>query len=247
MMLLQDQVRNRLQAELVSRCRKNPRYSLRSFARFLSVEPSALSKVLNSKRRISEAFYSKISERLNWTPTSSDEFKDLNLDLFEAISNWYHFAILELTSIQGFKSNARWVSARLGISIVEVRQAVETLGRLGFLLIDKNGRWVDVSGSVTTINNKFTHAAFRKLQNQILMQASDALTSTPIEERDQSAMTMAIDHTQLAVAKEEIKKFRRKLCQMLQSGKRDSVYQLSISLFPVTKTVKSTQSRKQII
>ncbi len=241
----QIELRERLQTELVDRCKRNPRYSLRSFARFLSIEPSALSKILKGKRRISEATHERLNQRLGWKPEIQGEYRDISLDFFEAISNWYHFAILELTSLKTFKSDSRWVAAKLGITSIEVDRAIETLQRIGFLKIDRRGNWKDVSGSVTTIKNAFTHAAFRKLQTQILNQALNALESIPLELREQSAMTMAIDSRKLDAAKERIKDFRRSLCAFLQSGERDSVYQLSISMFPVSKEAIRPKKKEQ--
>src|SRR6202050_4890689 len=49
-----------LQDELAARCSRNPNYSLRSFAKFLSVSPAALSAILKGKRPITH----KMKERL---------------------------------------------------------------------------------------------------------------------------------------------------------------------------------------
>ena len=48
-------------------------------------------------------------------------------------------------------------------------------------------------------------------------------------------MTMAINKEKLPEAKERIKKFRRELSQFLNEGETNNeVYNLSISLYPVT-------------
>ena len=48
-------------------------------------------------------------------------------DVFSYMSDWYHLAILELTFVKGFKSEAKWMSRRLGISEAEVKPAVDRL------------------------------------------------------------------------------------------------------------------------
>jgi plasmid maintenance system antidote protein VapI len=251
-----------LQQELVRRCRGNPRYSLRSFARALSIEPSALSKILRGRRAVTPAMFASLSQKLALTAEQAEAlrpaqpvlralargaggdepaepsdsgYRQLTLDTFHLISDWYHYAILELTAVRQFEPDARWVARALGLSVAEAQEAVERLVRLGFLKVER-GRWVDCSDSVTTVGNEFTAAAFRQLQRQVLEMALGALEDVPLEQRDQSSMTMAINSRRLPEAKERIKRFRRQLCAFLQAGgSKDRVYQLGISLYPVSR------------
>jgi len=64
--------------------------------------------------------------------------KDLTADIFKAISEWYHSAILELTFTEGFKSDHRWIASQLGIGITEAKLAVERLLELGLLSRNAN-------------------------------------------------------------------------------------------------------------
>jgi len=249
-------LRTTLQAELIRRCKVNPKYSMRSFARSLRMDPSLLSKVLRGERSMNLVTFKKVAESLNWAPSEQArlspvsqrarlaEYRQLTLDHFEVISEWHHYAILELTQIRGFKPDVAWVAQALGITPVEARSAVERLERLGFLKITSSGKWIDESGAVTTVGNEFTAMAFRRLQKQVLEKAMEALESVPLELRDQSSMTMAVNSKRISAAKERIKKFRRKLCAYLKSGgPKDQVYHLGVSLYPVTRALtKGTQS-----
>jgi transcriptional regulator with XRE-family HTH domain len=246
-----------LQGVLLKRCRDNPAYSLRALARQLQVEPSFLSKILNRKRRATPAFIQKVSGILMLEPSAVEEFKlaslkrggetpgvapkhpyqDVSLDAFLVIADWYHYAILELTRVKGFKLEPRWIAGKLGITSVEAQQAVQRLTALRMLEIDAKGKLVRAPGSYTTIRHAYSHSAFRKLQKQILTQALEALEEVPMAERDQSSITIAIDKKRLAEAKEKIVRFRREMSALLQpkDADVDSVYQLSISLFPAKK------------
>jgi uncharacterized protein (TIGR02147 family) len=74
------------------------------------------------------------------------------------------------------------------------------------------------------------------MQKQILTQALVALEEVPIEKRDQTSMTMAIDSSLIPEAKLRITRFRRELSSFLENGKKkDQVYQLALSLFPLTQ------------
>src|SRR4051794_28890210 len=101
-----------LQAELVKRCRANPRYSLRSFARSLRVSPSALSAMLNGKRPVTATMKRRFAQALGLSPEEIarfeinsqhsalreeyKKFQQLTLDSYAVIADWYHYAILEL-------------------------------------------------------------------------------------------------------------------------------------------------------
>lgn len=167
---------------------------------------------------------------------SVEAFTQLNLDTYTVISDWYHYAILELVRLKNFQPNPAWIAKTLSITVSEVNFAIERLQRLGMLEISKHG-WQQKAGQLTTIGSKLTATALRKLQQQILAQATDALNSVPMQQRDQSAMTMSIDSSKIAEAKLRIQKFRRELCEFLEAGDNcDEVYQLSISLFPISNT-----------
>lgn len=236
---------NYLRNELTQRCRSNTAYSLRAFARDLEVEPSALSKILNGKRTITAEMKERFGRKLNLSreqlralncagATVDPTYKSLAEDSFKIISDWHHFAILELTKVEGFRPDTAWIAKSLGLPKAEASEAINRLKRIGFLN-ESEGQLKDTSGDVTTVDHQFTNVAFKNLQRQVLHQAMQALDNTALDQRDQSSMTMAIDSTKLPQAKTMIKKFRRDLSAFLENGKqRDAVYQLSVSLFPMT-------------
>jgi plasmid maintenance system antidote protein VapI len=51
----------RLQRELANRCRRNPHYSLRAFARHLEMDSSTLSAILRRKRPITQKSSQKLT------------------------------------------------------------------------------------------------------------------------------------------------------------------------------------------
>jgi transcriptional regulator with XRE-family HTH domain len=236
-----DDFRIQLQNELVRRCRNNPSYSLRSFARALEIDHSSLSQYLRGRRRLSMEMRQQVAARaglLRGPEASEPDASGLPLDAFAVISDWYHYAIFELVTLRDFQPKPRWIARTLGITVNEVHIAVERLFRLGLLRRDAKGKWEQGAELISTTNSPFSSAAFRNLQTQLLQQALRAMEDTPIERRDQSSMTMAIPSSRLAEAKERIKKFRRGLCASLQAeGERDVVYHLCISFYPVTPVI----------
>ena len=146
--------RKHLVDELIARQKRNPAYSLRSFARDLRVSPTALSDVLNATRNFSRANLVKIADRLAFSPSqierglreiegaatiSDEKFTLLGDDVFRYLSNWYYFAILSLAEAKPISANPKWLGAKFGITTLEARDAVDRLVRLGLVQI-KRGR-----------------------------------------------------------------------------------------------------------
>ncbi|RYZ77861.1 MAG: TIGR02147 family protein [Proteobacteria bacterium] len=261
-------IRTYLQAELVRRCKANPRYSLRAMADFLNLESSALSKILNGKRAVTATMFEKLATKLALAPDEIEAFgsqieeprgrsrlrppkkaafnyQKIADDHYLIFSDWYHFAILELLAVEGFEPKPNWIARTLGLSLAETKAAIERLTRNGFIEVHQSGRWVDATGSVTNIESRTPSSAARKLQLQLFTKALHAIEHIPIEERDHTGMTMAVDSKLLPEAKRRVAKFRRELCDFLESSSRkDSVYQMSIALFPLSKRSKTTSRRK---
>lgn len=241
-----------IQNELIRRTQANPRYSLRAFARSLKMDHSTLVKVLHGKRQLGKRATLSIAAKLGLNPSEAqallptpknqkdqveDHYQQLTLDSFAVISDWYHFAILELLRIDHFQPQPGWIAEVLGIEEHEAEQAIVRLKRLGLIEVDSEGRWFQPNDAkTTTTGNPFTARAFRNLQRQILQKAIVALEEVPMESRDQTSMTMAIDVQKLPEAKKKITEFRRELAAYLSRGeRRDEVYHLSISLYPVSQ------------
>ncbi len=161
-----------LQEELVLRSKRNPSYSLRSFAKAIGVSPSFLSKLLHGQRRITDQVLEKISTNLNLDPTirstfageeksSGDPemtFRNLQLEYFKVISDWYHYALIELTNLDGFQNSPEWIAFKLGITVNQAKSAVERLLNLELLEL-KGGKLRPTSGGNTTTKNDFTDLA----------------------------------------------------------------------------------------
>jgi hypothetical protein len=245
-----------LQRELVRRCERNRSYSIRSFARNLEINHTSLIRLLNGERPLTKKMILRLGLRLGMKPRQLEgfgpegpksratgvaksaqmDFQQMTQDTFEVIADWYHHAILELTHVKDAQFDARWVARALGINIAEVKDAVDRLVRLGMLEVTSDGRWINRSGNNSSLGSDLRAAAFRRLQKQILELAAGALDHVPLEKRSQTSMTMAISTERLAQAEEKITQFRRELCAFLEAAPdRDAVYQLSISLFPLTQ------------
>lgn len=238
-----------LQEELVLRCRRNPAYSLRSFAKALDVSPSFLSKILNGQRRVTEPVFQKIVTHLNLetgvvkvfkaseSSTADMNFNPLQLEYFKMISDWYHYALIELTNLKGFKNSPEWIAGKLGITVNQAKAATERLLNLQLLEI-KDGQLRATSGGNTTTKNEFTALAFKKMQDDLLNKAIRSLWDEDLEHRDHTSICMAIHPGDIPEVKIRLAKARREICRYLerpQKEKPTQVYNLSLSFFALSK------------
>ncbi len=244
-----------LQESFATRRRKNPKYSLRAFAKALEVPPSSLSEILSGRRPISEKAKLKMGWKLGLSSRDLGRFsaqpyvdysfyppshvKQLSSDIFLAISDWYHFAILELTRVQGFESSAASVARMLGISAAEAKEAVDRLFRLGLMAANRSGKWFNTYGQkglISNIHPKATSEANKKMVKQILELSKRSVDTRDLKSRNHTGMTMAIHTSDLPKAIEKIKEFRRGLCAELErTADPNALYHMHIGLFPLTK------------
>jgi transcriptional regulator with XRE-family HTH domain len=229
--------RVRLQEELSRRMRVNERYSVRAFANSLKLDSSTVSKILAGKRLVSDIKMKEICEKLGigmpGEGKSDSDFAVLDLDSFAVISDWYHFAILDLTLLKAFKNDENWIARKLSIKPFEAVQAITRLKRLG-MLVEKNGKLKKAEGFYTNYSEGTTSAALKEYQRQVIQKALHAVDNCPQEQKDITSMTIAADSRKINEAKEKIKKFRRELCDFLEAGEGDSVFHLALQLYPVT-------------
>ena len=249
----QIEIRKIIDEEITRAKIHNPAYSLRAFAKKLSIQPSALSEILNGKREVTRKMAVRILEPLFINPkkirdltaglqnkkspqlkaTTSQEFTQVNMDHYHVISEWYYFAILSLAETKDFSDNPIWIARRLNISASEVKTALKRLERLD-LLKRENGHLV-WAGLHFKTSSDIVNMSLRKSHYQNLELAKSSLATDDLTSRDFSSMTMAIDSSLIPEAKERITKFRRELCAFLENGpNRDQVYHLAVSLYPVT-------------
>lgn len=187
-----------------------------------------------SSTQIKKLIEYRIEQRI---ASHNSAYQTLDIEIFKAIADWRHIAILELTFTHDFKSDPKWIAARVGMSIFEVKQALDRLERLELLERDPSGNLRRTEVNLTANYNVPT-AALRKLAKGLLERAIDSLETQSIDERDITNITMAIDPALLPEAKKMIAEFRRKLCAFLEQGERTEIYTFSPALFKITRPVK---------
>jgi DNA-binding MarR family transcriptional regulator len=230
--------------EYQNRKKLNPRYSLRAFAKLLQIDQSLLSKTINGNRAPSDQLIGKAGVILGWPLETIRYFQASPVDYlpiedagFLFISDWLHFALLELLKTKSAESNPHWLALRLGIHVSEVTVALNRLEHYGYVQI-KNDRYKLLKPNNNWVNFERTSEARKTLQKNLLAKAQQAIHEVPLELRENGSLTLAIDKSLIPIVKKKMADFRKDIDRLVsrKSGSHtDEVYQMCMAFFPLTK------------
>jgi uncharacterized protein (TIGR02147 family) len=261
-----------LMEELERRCERNHRYSLRAFAKALGLTSARLSEIMNRKSGLSRDAAAKIAKRLELNKSETDMFCDLveseharshakrrfaklklqkykddqyrqlHADTFAVISDWFCFAILELTKLKEFESDPGWIAQALGISLRDATSAIERMERLQLIRVDDG--IISLSGDFSANPTEVPSESIRKFHRTVLEKALAALADQPTQKRDFSTVLLAIDSRRLSEAGEMIRAFRRDFDEKMSgpSHPKDSLYCLAIQFFNLAPALEEMKS-----
>lgn len=236
---------------LAEKTMKNPLFSMRAFARVVDVSPAVLSRILSGKRKLTFNLAVRIADALVLGPEERDvlysfylpdqgrqtqekrQEKELSIDCFNAMKDWYHYGITQLLYLKNFKEDFKWIARMLSISELEAKLGVERLLRLEILDRNEEGRLYRTSTHLST-STDIASAGIRHFQKQILEKTIDSLEHDDVLERDITSITIAINEERIKEAKAEIKKFRMRMSEFMSEGEKTRVYNLGIHLIPLS-------------
>jgi len=159
------------------------------------------------------------------------------IDEFEMISSWIHFAILALCQTEDFDGTRTYFKKRLEprATAVEVRAAVSRLFSLGLLGTLPNGKIFAAQSQVSTKNDRAS-AAVRKYHSDVSQLASQAVQEQDVLEREFQSLAIAVHRDQIPMVKEMIRKFRSQLVEALSERKGTDVYNVNLQFFRLTES-----------
>tara|TARA_B100000749_G_scaffold280899_1_gene280954 strand:+ start:29184 stop:30005 length:822 start_codon:yes stop_codon:yes gene_type:complete len=257
--------RQYLRSELDRRTQQNSRYSLRSFAKALHVSAGNLSDIMNGKRPLTYKTAQKIVNNISISPDDEKLFmgsvvneqlhrsldrtdpkirnlkrtfetRTIDVDIYRLISDWYHLAIMEMVFLPDFRLDPNWIGKQLNISPLQARSALDRLLELGLLVDDgTNITKRDEYISLQRRPGLNTNSAQISKQKQVREMSIQSLENDPLEERAMTTVTMCIDPDKMEEARKRIEKFNKSMCQFMTNGKRERVYIMEVSLFPVQR------------
>lgn len=155
---------------------------------------------------------------------------------FSTVANWYYLPLRELVRTPTFMEDPEWISKQFRFKVTprEVSQALKTMEALSLLKRDARGKLRVAEGRINT-SNDVASEAIKRYHEQMLENASLAIRSVDVSQREVTGASLVLRCSNLAQAKEMIREFRKKFAQTFEEESGDAVYQIQIQLFPLTK------------
>jgi uncharacterized protein (TIGR02147 family) len=241
-----------LRQDLARRCAESPHYSLRAYAEHLGIDHATLSQLLRGRRALTARTIAELGGRLRLPAAAiaryqtfaaargagdprAEQVRQLARDAADLVGDPFHFAILELTRIECFEADSRWIARMLDAAVDEVNVALQRLVRLGLLEMRGAREWVDRSGPAVADCDATPAVVLERLLLQVRDLAARALPRAPQDLRLYSSTTLAVDRSRARAVVERLERVRAEVTALLESdARRDDVFQLEISFFPLT-------------
>ena len=242
-----------LNAELEKRKKKNPRYSLRSFAKSLHIDPTALLRIMQGERHPTSATLLKILKALGLEDKfSATDFPSASVvnkkrksllqdsfdeQAFEKVFESKHIYVLTALRLNGLSLTQikNKLSKSCGIEEPEFKRILEDLKAIG--AIKDTGHGIEVLyKNKSTVPLPFTSEKRKSLQKEFLKRGAESIDSVPFEERENATLTLSINKKDLEQVKRILKEARIKI-NKLSEKQRDlnAVYNVCMAVYPIVK------------
>lgn len=160
----------------------------------------------------------------------------LELDQFQVIANWYHYGILQLTHLKGFRSDVAWIARQLDIPEADAREAIARLKRLRLLEQDEEG-CLTATRDILFAREGVPSEAVRKFHRQLIEKSLKAIHEQPIDRRTLISTQIPIRREQYAKIAAKLRALNEEIVQShsTSAGEADAVYALTFQLFQVNQ------------
>lgn len=243
-----------LKKEFRERQRKNPKYSLRAFAKNLHISPSHLSQLLSGKRAVKAPVAIRLAKALDLTSVETldllqsqthfsidqSQAQVVSVEDFGLIASWHYYAILGLSHLKDNVATAEWITQALRIPHNISQRCFEDLLRLGHIRIV--GHQFRQASKFIRTQADIPSQLVRNYHKQNLQLAAQKIDLVDIELREYNSMTLPINPRKLKAAKKMIRSFTENFTEEMSRGKNSEVYNLCIQFFPLTLSEKGKRA-----
>jgi uncharacterized protein (TIGR02147 family) len=250
-----------LKLELKRRQLLNPRYSMRSFARALELEPSQLSKILREKIEPTIPLIERILLRLEMPDSEREnilnsvksqrlekknKYRNSKLHFVKSsegqntrLRNAIDFTVFVALGLDGVEKSALGLHAVVGFAHGEIEESLQAMSACGLIEKTPDG-YKKLQPQYS--DDPFDPTSGGKLQTQkaFLDFAIQALQQVPVEHRLNGTLTMTMDQKLIERVKRKIDVFLRELNGWVAAESRttDSLYSFTVALYPMTRKWK---------
>ncbi|MBV2169340.1 MAG: TIGR02147 family protein [Bdellovibrio sp.] len=230
---------------------QNKSYSLRAFAKRLSMNPGTLSAILKGKRTISIAdaktaisvlelseseriqFLKSVGDRTSYIDDSHQVDPKDHKVIFE---EWEYFVLLAILrkDLEGYGEME--ISSLGGFSLERTQECLNLLKKMGLVEQMASGKWRRLHRNIHSTHD-VPSSSIRKAHEHALTLAMKKL-ELPVAVRDYSFLNINLDEKQFKKYKRLVLKFRNDLFNLDGASTNGEVYRVSIQCFPLLERVK---------
>jgi uncharacterized protein (TIGR02147 family) len=233
-----------LRAQLETKAKKNPQFSLRAFSKKVGVSHPLLSQVLNRKKNISRETACRLIQHLEFTARESKIFLAL-VELATAKDDGYRETLLKRISklspenesltltLETFQLISNWYHAAIleltrvePLTRVSSPRVAKSLGisemeaggaierLLKLGLLIEGKKQLKKSTPIIQTVTDIPSKPLREHHRQMIAKAVDAIENQSVEERYITDMTVAIHSKDIPAAKKKIEQFKIELSEL---------------------------------
>jgi uncharacterized protein (TIGR02147 family) len=165
----------------------------------------------------------------------SDKTEEYRLLFFES---WYNAAILELLRLENASDEPAWISENLRphVNIPKIKQSLKLLQELGYLAYDQKRARLYPTEVMVSTGDQVERLAIISYHRQMIDLAVSAMDQIPAEDRDISAVTVAVSAELRSQFQEELICLRKRFLELASNEKKpNEILQINLQLFPVSR------------
>jgi uncharacterized protein (TIGR02147 family) len=171
------------------------------------------------------------------------DLKKIEPNQYDFYRKWYHTAIYSLLDYHDFRGNFTALASELSppITARQARESISLLEKLQLIRKDADGRYVQAEKQITT-GQRWHSLAIRTFQEEVIKLAIGSLNHHPKNIRDISTLTVSLTKSDMEAIREITEQYRKSIIKVIhESGPGDTVYQINVQIFPMTRTKWSLQ------
>ena len=211
----------------------------------LSAKDAKIFELLVKLERTKNAtLKSKLLESLKGLDPNRTDQRDLSVDHFMMISEWYHYALYMLLDVPDFEWSIPNAAKAIGISTFEAESALNRLSALQLIEIVASKKPVKLEKRIL-VQGLSQNEALKKFNTQILGKAKDAVETFSSPKRFNGNETIILSDEQLEEANAIFEECFNKIIELShRKTKKKEVYQMGVFLYPLTQIKSRTGAQK---
>jgi len=176
------------------------------------------------------------SKRLKEIMPSTKRLSFYEIESYNVLKDPINGALIELTTLQNFKFDLKWIKKRLCFDITEneLRSKLSRLLDLGLLQYSEKELKKTQEHIYTKQDVK--NEALQEYHRNILKMGIDQISKQDVNKREYNATAFGIKHKDISSLKEDIRNFIKETITKYESedGASEEIYQLGIQFFGLT-------------